>query len=1163
MPDNKLELVVEVDVNKANASIKTVNAGLSSIEQSASKAARGASSGIDGLTASMVRGATAGSLLADSIRHALEWVKEWTIEAARHAANTERMEVVTKALAARHGESAEAAMKVVEAVKRIGFTMADAEGAVQKMIIADLSLDKAEGLARVAKDAAAVSTSGLKASEAMEQIVTAIESGRGRGLRELRIFVDLNKETERAQKLAELQGRTLTENEIIEVRHAAIMREATKLQGAAASQTDSLQAQTQALSREVDALREAVGSQFQGLLKEWVVHLRELVGFLKDNSSLVVKFAEGVLVLAGALGTVTVAMKAFKLGAAGLEATLGGLTMLRNVSFAFSNGLTGALVGTEVVLANIARLLPPVAAGLAVWWGGNKLLEHAQGNKQLDTTAEAIKKINARLRETPEWWIQHGMTPPKSRIDTIVDYIKTLDSKKPTTKREPTDAELDRMLADRKTRLDAERASQDYYLRAVEERKSAEHDMARSRIEDSMKIIEATQSETEAARESLDVVLLSMQERKAGREKILQEEARELARLSTRVDEKTGVIQHVTLNQSTLETLHKSTAEKLAAFDMRFNEEEDRRIQAMLKASAARSQKLFEQLYVEPMKQQLYVWEQKQDWQEKIDDQTRAARIAAVDQRKDLELARLDAVDAVTIQDKIRLEQTKTAIEVQALQERARIEMEQIDARTERQVAEARKAAMAQGIFYEPYLQEIESKIRDLGSREKDALQKAATSDVAVAQAKGAAATRKIVVDEYRSIFQTLKQEAGGVFDALVTKSQSVWAAIGNSLKTALLTAIKDVVTSRIAMALMNLFVPGSGVQMQQSGTPRAGGGGILGKLGGIFGVGAVPVFGGSGAQGGTPPFVPSTSGGNSGMGAATATGGIFSKAGLAGFFPGLKSFLGFGDNKWVDLGGGRMATGGWIGQYGSLGDKLKALGKSDAAAMAGGLLALDGLRRGGYAGLAETTAGGAMIGYKFGGPLGAAIGAVAGAVAGIVRLFVKGAVDKAKEKIKALYGVDISDKGVLQQIVDTAKSAFGGNLDLAIRSPQIRDLIQLYAMSTGQKPTGMPGTVTPVSLVETGGSLFQAPSYSNGTPLPGLSGLPGLDQIGAGTASGGGLVIQLDGPATTALLRGEAVQAIADNPRVVQSAAMAATKSNASRREMTALQLSPGTITA
>jgi hypothetical protein len=136
----------------------------------------------------------------------------------------------------------------------------------------------------------------------------------------------------------------------------------------------------------------------------------------------------------------------------------------------------------------------------------------------------------------------------------------------------------------------------------------------------------------------------------------------------------------------------------------------------------------------------------------------------------------------------------------------------------------------------------------------------------------------------------------------------------------------------------------------------------------------------------------------------------------------------------------------------------------------------MDGLRRGGFAGLAETTAGGALIGYKFGGPLGAAIGGIAGAVAGIVRLFVKGAADKAKEKIKALYGVDIADKGVLKQIVDMTKSEFGGNIDMAIRSPQIRDLIQLYAMTTGQKTTGMPGTVTPLSLVETGGSLRHQP---------------------------------------------------------------------------------------
>ena len=63
MADNKLELVVTIEVDKANQSIKSVNTNLSNIEATATKAARGASQGIDGMTASMVKGATAGNLL--------------------------------------------------------------------------------------------------------------------------------------------------------------------------------------------------------------------------------------------------------------------------------------------------------------------------------------------------------------------------------------------------------------------------------------------------------------------------------------------------------------------------------------------------------------------------------------------------------------------------------------------------------------------------------------------------------------------------------------------------------------------------------------------------------------------------------------------------------------------------------------------------------------------------------------------------------------------------------------------------------------------------------------------------------------------------------------------------------------------------------------------
>ena len=558
-------------------------------------------------------------------------------------------------------------------------------------------------------------------------------------------------------------------------------------------------------------------------------------------------------------------------------------------------------------------------------------------------------------------------------------------------KGELTDDEVNRIATERKKRGEAEKSAQELYMRAVEERKSAEHDQARARIEDSMKIIESTQSETQAAKESLNVVLLSMEERAAGIAKIQEEEKREIEQRSTYTDEKSGAVRHFKLNASTLETIHKATAERLAAFDMKFNEEESRRLEQMWKAAAARSQKMFERLYLEPMKQNLYVWEQESQWQDKIDDQGRSAAIAAVDQRKNLQLAQLESVDARTLQDKVALENAKTAIEVQAMKDRTKIELEEIDARTERQVDEARKAAMAQGIFYDARLDQIGNKIRELGQHEKGALQKATTAEIDVAQIKGATSTRKLVTDQYQSIFQSLKQQAGGVFDALVTKSQSVWSAIGNSLKTALLTAIKDVVTSRVAAMLMNLFVPGANVQMQQGGIGgKGGGGGLFGGLGGILGIGAVPVFAG-GAPGGTPPFLPSGGAGAGGWqwrwawvhpaphlrlgrerplprrdggrdaavravrvrrrcrhGCRASSRRDLLEGGLGGHVAGPQVVLRVWRRTRVD-----RAAGAWPPAAGSastdrFGDKLQALGKSDAALMGGALLAMDGLRRGG-----------------------------------------------------------------------------------------------------------------------------------------------------------------------------------------------------------------------
>jgi hypothetical protein len=167
-------------------------------------------------------------------------------------------------------------------------------------------------------------------------------------------------------------------------------------------------------------------------------------------------------------------------------------------------------------------------------------------------------------------------------------------------------------------------------------------------------------------------------------------------------------------------------------------------------------------------------------------------------------------------------------------------------------------------------------------------------------------------------------------------------------------------------------------------------------------------------------------------------------------------------------------------------------------------------------------------------------------------------AAQKAREKIRDLYCVEIEDQKILQQIVDIAKQTYAGNLDMAIRTQQVRDLIQLYAMSAGKTVKGMPPTPHPLDLVEAGGALHQSPGYSNGAPLPGLGGLPVFDAIGAGTPSGGGLgttVVNLQIDSTTV------GSVVLQNGRVVAQGVTSAMKANVGRRTMASPQLSPGLV--
>ncbi len=351
------------------------------------------------------------------------------------------------------------------------------------------------------------------------------------------------------------------------------------------------------------------------------------------------------------------------------------------------------------------------------------------------------------------------------------------------------------------------------------------------------------------------------------------------------------------------------------------------------------------------------------------------------------------------------------------------------------------------------------------------------------------------------------------------------------------------------------------------------GGGSSSTGPGQIFGTGSI-----LGGPGGTPGFAGPVNFGS--QSSAAGQGGIFGS--LKGSLSGFKGILqnlggigmdkgglpGVGDQPGTDLGAGAF---GGHGIGGATGGALLA---------GGGVLAVDGLRRGGVSGLLETTAGGALIGAKFGGPVGALIGAGVGAIAGTIRLFIKSGAEKVVSKVKAIYGIDIDKKFAQDPILGIIKQNFGGNVDVGLRSPQIRDLLELYATTTDQKSAGIVNRVQQSTFANQGGSLVNIPNLGlTGAPVGFSAGSAIGNGITFGLGTGNGpqfapaapaapvpqnisVSVKLDGDSTKQFVQGQQVDAIKANPRAVSTANNDGLMTSAARRSTAASVLQPNFIT-
>jgi hypothetical protein len=279
----------------------------------------------------------------------------------------------------------------------------------------------------------------------------------------------------------------------------------------------------------------------------------------------------------------------------------------------------------------------------------------------------------------------------------------------------------------------------------------------------------------------------------------------------------------------------------------------------------------------------------------------------------------------------------------------------------------------------------------------------------------------------------------------------------------------------------------------------------------------------------------------------------------------------GFGKN-W-----GTWSGGTWGSMGGTMGGNLSGYGSGNLGALAtgpaagtpvGGLAGgvgmslaeagIFGERRGTAGGIAEAAGGGFLVA----GPIGAAVGAAIGV--GEMLAGVESPRNEAKRLVKQTYGITINN-ATADQIVGIANSSYAQHVSLAVRSPQVRQMLGLYAAGTGQASQFSQGAgeAHGASLIESGGRLQQQATYQYGQSYTYASNLPvygGISPTQTLGTPGGNIPMQLSlnvgGTDAAKFMTGQVV-----TPDVISQQYASAMYSSSGRVGQSLMMSEPGAI--
>jgi hypothetical protein len=173
----------------------------------------------------------------------------------------------------------------------------------------------------------------------------------------------------------------------------------------------------------------------------------------------------------------------------------------------------------------------------------------------------------------------------------------------------------------------------------------------------------------------------------------------------------------------------------------------------------------------------------------------------------------------------------------------------------------------------------------------------------------------------------------------------------------------------------------------------------------------------------------------------------------MGGLLGGLKG------NLWNQTGWKNLYEHGFSKGMSNVGGVLSSALATGGLMMGGSMLMSSGLwgnNRGTGKGILQGTLGGAMTGAAIvtmimpglGTLIGAGVGAIAGLAAGVFSKLagVESKRNQAKRLAREIYGLTINNN-TADGIVNLAKQSFGGNVAVAMRSQEVRDMLQLWAV--------------------------------------------------------------------------------------------------------------------